>query len=198
MNCTENDYWQERLARKIDQKVKCLLDAEPGWQRRISALARQRALESLGLAELQAQRDKIAQEQQHLNQRRQQVDQAMQAIVRRMPLADVAPPAPQRPPLEVPQAIQTRQAWHEKELLAESERGREILRLRRERDSLPETIGLVTASPPIRAVWQQIVALLGEEPTPLQKELLGSTWPPSPPEAVPTQPEGMPTRNEKP
>ena len=55
---------------------------------------------------------------------------------------------------------------------AEDALGQEILRLRREKENLLDTIWLATSPHQIRQLWQKVVELLGDEQTILQKEAL--------------------------
>ena len=75
-------------------------------------------------------------------------------------------------PVEVAEAIQRRQAAHAEQLLDGDEVGREIARLEAERDGLLDTIWLATSPAEIRALWSKVNALLGDEPTPLEREAL--------------------------
>ena len=58
------------------------------------------------------------------------------------------------------------------ELLAQDEWGRQVLRLRRERERLRERVALAFAAPPLQELWQQTLAFLGEQPAPLQRDTL--------------------------
>jgi len=168
---TEQEFWIERRARQIDQKLAALAAAAPGLRQRIGVQARQQALRSLGLAEMQAELDAVATQQQALQRRAQQARRAMLATVRRVPLEEVRE-ASGGLSAEVTRAIAQRQAVHEDELLAADGLGQQILRLRREQEHLPDTVWLAAAPPPLVALWRQVLALLGEAPTPLQQEVL--------------------------
>lgn len=60
----------------------------------------------------------------------------------------------------------------EKVVLQESEMGRKILRLEREREELTDTIWLATSPVQIRSLWNDFTALVTEEPTELQKQAM--------------------------
>jgi hypothetical protein len=173
LTVTETAYWQERLGRKIDRQIEALTASAPGLLARVGQRARQQALQSLGLGELQTELDALVAQKENLQRQEVGVHQAMLAVVRRVPVPAVAagPFGSQHP--EVSQTIQQRQASHEEELLAQEERGREILRLRREKENLPDTLRLALASPQLKELWRKISALLGEELTPLQTTALG-------------------------
>ena len=174
LTVTETAFWQERLGRKIDSKIEALSVSAPGLLARVGPLARQQALQSLGLGELQTELDALAAQKENLQRQEVRVHQAMLAVVRRVAVPEVAGGhfGSQHP--EVSQTIQKRQASHEEELLAQEERGREILRLRREKENLLDTLWLATVPPQLQELWKKLSELLGEELTQLQTMALAS------------------------
>ena len=101
----------------------------------------------------------------------------MLATVRRVPLEEMEDYVHYQH-ADVSNAIQRRQAVHEEELLAEDPLGREIVRLRREQEALPDTVWLASSATQLRALWQQVCVLVGQEPTPLQRAALEHGPPP--------------------
>ena len=73
---------------------------------------------------------------------------------------------------EIRAAITRRQALHEEELLAGNELGRQVLKLRAERENLLDVIWLATSPSQVRQLWTKVAELLGEEPTHLEREAL--------------------------
>src|SRR5262245_58910797 len=175
----EKEHWLERLRRLLDRKLAALLATDATLLRRMATQARQRAWQSLGLAPVQAEWEAIAAQHKDLRRRLRQARRAMLAIVRRVPLAEVPAPRTRGLPQAVAEALRQRQAAHAEELLAEDPLGREILRLRREQEALPDTVWLANSAAQPRALWQQVCALVGEEPTPFQRAVL-ENGPPSP------------------
>ena len=165
-------YWTQRLAHRIDQKIDALAAAEPGLLERLAAQARQRALRSLGLEELQTELDASVAQKQQGEQRQRQAQRAMLAVVRRQPRQAVTHVADQAMQAEIRQAIQPRQARHEEQLLAADARGQHILRLRRERDNLQEAVWLASSPAGLRQLWAKVLEVLEEEPTVLQRQAL--------------------------
>jgi hypothetical protein len=172
LTVTEKEHWKERIAKKIDKKIEVIAAADPGLLERLAGQARQRALRSLGLAEMQAELDALATQEKELERRQRRAHRAMLAVVRRVPIEEVEEFHYSAQHREVGLAIDKRQAVHEEELLAEDERGKEILRLRREKDNLLDTVWLATSSQQIKDLWQKVVELLGDEQTHLEKEAL--------------------------
>jgi hypothetical protein len=176
---SEKQYWHDRLALLIDRALARLAADDPGLVRRLRREARSRAWQSLGLAELQAERAALAARQQALAARRRRLHRAMLAVVRRVPVDQVAA-ATDRLPAEVVRAVRRRRRAHEEELLAADERGRLLLELRRERRASPETVWLAGTEAAVLAVWHRLLGLLGMEPTPLQRQALAARAPTGP------------------
>ena len=89
LTVSEKNHWKERISRRIDKKIETLLAAEPNLMDRIHRDARQRALQSLGLADWQAELDNIEHQKQTLEKRSQQVLKSMLAHVRGVPVEDL-------------------------------------------------------------------------------------------------------------
>jgi hypothetical protein len=168
----EIQHWQGRIARRIDRQVEALVASAPGLLERIRHQARQRALQSLGLAELHADWENIAAQQQELTRRRRQALRALLATLRRVPLAEVADDTAGSAYDEVRQALQRRQAAHARDLLAEDQIGREVVRLWQEQEHLLDAVGLARAPRQIKVLWSKVLELLGQEPTALERAVL--------------------------
>lgn len=172
LTVAEKNHWKDRIAKRIDKKIEAILASEPNLMDRVQEQARQRAVQSLGLADMQAELDALTRQQEELERKEHHLHRAMLAVVRRCPVDHVDEHYCHSQPHDVSQAIQRRLAVHEDELLAEDEVGRAILRLRHEKDNLLDTVWLATSNQQIRELWQKVVTMLGEEQTPLQREAL--------------------------
>ena len=87
---TDKRHWHDRLAFLIDRALAQLAADDPGRLRRLRREARRRAWQSLGLAELQAQSVALAAQQEELSDHRRRLHRAMLAVVRRLPVDEVA------------------------------------------------------------------------------------------------------------
>jgi len=56
--------------------------------------------------------------------------------------------------------------------LKDSAIGKEILKLRAEKDALLDTVWLATSSAQIRDLWSRVSEVLGDPATPLQQQIL--------------------------
>ena len=171
LTVTEKQHWKDRIARRIDKRIEALAAQDPDLMERVKREARQRALNSLGLAPYQTQLDEIEQEQEALTKRKRQAQQAMLARLRGVPPEDLNVYYYNHDS-EVEGAVAKRQAVHEDELLAENERGRQILQLRQEKDDLLDTVWLATSGSQIKQLWAKVAELLGDESTQLQRNAL--------------------------
>jgi len=172
LTVTEKEHWKDRIARKIDQKVEVIAAADPNLLDRVAEQGRLRALQSLGLAPMQAELDTVATQKKELEKRERQTHRAMLAVVRRMPVEEVTDSFYGCQPPEVTKALQKRQAVHEAELMAEDALGQQVLGLRLEKENLLDTVWLATSPVQLKQLWQKVMELLGEEQTDLQKKAL--------------------------
>ena len=69
-------------------------------------------------------------------------------------------------------AVQKRQAVHEDELLADHPVGRDVLKLRAEEENLLDVVWLASSPSQIKQLWAKVAALLGDEPSALEREAL--------------------------
>ena len=172
LSVTEKEHWKERITRRIDKRIEVIHAEEPNFQDRVDRDARQRALESLDLAGMQAERDDIRKQKESLEKRDKQLRKQMLAHVRGVPVDDIDDFHSYSRDTEVSDAISRRQAIHEDQLLAETDRGSQILRLREEKENLLDTVWLATSSSQVKELWGKVTELLGAQPTQLESEAL--------------------------
>ena len=130
-------------------------------------------MQSLNLADLQADIDNIEREEDALDKRKSLLNRTMLARVRSVPLETIDQNySPSHYNNEVENAIKSRQAIHEDKLLADSEVGHRILQLRHERENLLDTVWLAASSKQIKELWNKVAELLGDEQTQLQRDAL--------------------------
>src|SRR5713101_1122393 len=66
LTVTEKEHWKERIARRIDKRIEVVCAGDPNLMDRIRDQARQRALQSLGLAAMQAELDAVEKQKENL------------------------------------------------------------------------------------------------------------------------------------
>ena len=174
LTITEKEHWKDRIARRIDKKIEVVRSQNPNFMDRIQKQARERALQSLGLAEHQAELDSISAQKEALEKREERVGKEMLAKVQGVPVEEVDGRGhyygSTNP--ELTRAIQCRQAVHEDELLANDPLGQQILKLRLEKEELLDTVWLATSGKQIKELWKKVAELLGEQQSPLQEAAL--------------------------
>ena len=181
LTIAEKEHWRDRIETRIDRRIEAITAADPGLLERVKQEARHRAMESLGLAEHQAELDRIEKQRAELDRRDVQVRREMLARVRGVPAEHVDCYSRVTDHPEIRAAVARRQAIHEEEILATSDLGRQVQRLRAEREGLLDSIWLATSPSQVRTFWRKVGELLGEEPTGLEREAL--TIPPAGEEA---------------
>jgi hypothetical protein len=172
LTVTEKEHWKDRIGKRIDKKIEAITAEEPNLLDRIHRDARERALASLGLAEMQRELDTIAQQRTTQEKRERQIQRAMLAHVRGVPVEDIDEHFRYQYDREVENAVKRRQAVHEDELLNESDVGRRIMNLRVEKENLLDTVWLATSPKQVKELWSKVALLLGDDQTQLQREAL--------------------------
>jgi len=172
LTVTEKEHWKSRIARRIDKRIEAITAGDPNFFERIDRDARQRALESLGLAEYQAELDEIEKQKENLEKREKRLHKAMLAKVRGVEPDDLEDYYCYGHDSEVTNAVKRRKAVHEDELLAENELGQQVLRLRREKENLLDTVWLACSAKQIKELWGKVAELLGDKQTQLQRDAL--------------------------
>jgi hypothetical protein len=172
LTVAEKTHWRDRIEAKIDRHVEGILAADPGLIDRVKREARSRAFESLGLAEFQAELEQIAAQKGALDRRERRARRAMLARVRGVDVETVEERYYGSLDPEVNTAITKRKVVHEDELLGENELGRQVLRLRTEKDRLLDTVWLACSPTQIKQLWSSVTRLLSDEPTELERQAI--------------------------
>jgi hypothetical protein len=175
LSVTEKNHWRGRIAARIDRRIEAITAGDPGFMERLHREARNKAIESLGLAELQAELGTIAEQNLELSKQERSIRRAIVARIRGVDVECIEQDryfGPRDP--EVDNAIVRRVAIHEEEVLATDRIGREILKLRIERERLLDVVWLATSSSQVRTLWSKVSELLGEGSTRLEREALAT------------------------
>ena len=169
LTVSEKEHWKNRISMRIDKKIAAVTALEPGLFTRIESEARARAIQSLGIAELMSEKERIEQQQKSLENREEVMSRAVLARLRGTPPDTIDSYAVSRSEVEVNNAIKARQAVHDDELLREHELGRQIVQLRLEKENLLDTVFLATSPVQVRELWSRVSDLLGDELSQLQR-----------------------------
>ena len=89
LTVAEKTHWKERLSKRIDRRIETIAAEEPNLLDRVKRDARERAMQSLNVAELQADIDGIEEQEETLTQRKSLLHRTMLARVRRVPLETI-------------------------------------------------------------------------------------------------------------
>src|SRR6266481_407903 len=147
LTVTEKEHWKERIERRINKRIESVWASDPNLKERIDKEARQKALESLKLAELEQECDQIEEQRKQLEARDQQLARQKLAIIRGVPV----------------DTIENNFSYHADQ---------EIEQLQDERENLLDTIWLATSPAQLKTLWTKVTELLHENATPLEKEAL--------------------------
>ncbi len=169
LTVTEKQHWKERIEKRIGRRIDALCAEEAGFMERIESAARERALESLGVGKLQKQMDRIDQQRDKLQVRKDNVEASIAEKVLGLSVRKARHGFSTR---DVSAAIEKQQAIHRDGVLAETPRGCEILELEVEQEHLLDTVWLATSSKQIKELWTKVDDKLGGQQTKLQREAL--------------------------
>jgi len=173
LTVTEKEHWKNRIAKRIERKIETLKASDPGFFTRVGIQARQQTLDNLGLADFTQRLESIEKQEQERQKQKVRIEREMVAVVRGVSIEDLDDGCYYgRYNNEVDQAIDKRKGVIEDELLAQSDLGREILKLRAERESLLDAIWLATSPRQVKDLWSKVAELLGDEPTQLERDAL--------------------------
>jgi len=176
LTTTEKEFWKTRIAARIGERIEAIHARRPAPFDRSRREAHALALRSLGLAEAYAELEAVKAEVEALDRRRKSAKRAMLARLRGVPLEDVADGVHLgyggELPHEAAEAVRKRQALHEAESLADDPIGREIARREVERENLLDAVRPAVSPTRIKQPWTKVGALLGDEPTGLEREAL--------------------------
>ena len=170
LTVAEKTHWKDRLSKRIDRRIETITAEDPHLLDRVHEQARQNALESLGLADIQRDLDAVRKEKEKLDTREDDLKSRLLALVRGVHISQVC--NTYGCDTEVNKAIKTRLEAHEEQILKDSDLGRRIVELRREKDNLLDTVWLATSSVQIKELWGKVAELLGDEATRLEREAL--------------------------
>lgn len=171
LTVTEKQHWKDRIAQRIEKRIEVLFADEPLFLERLRERARQLAMDSLGIRQLQERLDSIEKQADRLDTRKERTSKEMLAKIRDVPIQQVGN-CRYGADAEVQQAIEKRQTLHEDELLADTDLGREVLSLRLEKENLLDTVWLATSPKQIKDLWMEVDEMLGGSQTKLQREAL--------------------------
>jgi len=77
LTVAEKEHWKERISRRIDKRIEAISAQDPLLMEGVQREARSRALTSLGITELMAERQQIETQQDDLDRRDQELIRRM-------------------------------------------------------------------------------------------------------------------------
>ena len=159
--------WSERIGHLFDQAIERLWFAEGKEMRRtILKQAHQLALEQLGIWEEHRQWNEMRRAIERLKTEYDQLEQRMWNI------AELHTGPFEHHSRNIDNVVCWKANVAEKEILSKHDFGRNILRLKNEKDKLFETILMAQTDEMMESVWIAVQALVGEGLTPLQELVL--------------------------
>lgn len=175
LTLAEKEHWKERISRRIDQRIEMLVAKEdPMLIQRVGEAATARAYESLGIAAQQKELRAAKKQIEELEKREKRLFAEQRAQINGTSVEQELEDGGyyRDHDQEVDKAVEARAKVHECEILTDSELGRQVVALRREKDNLLDTVWLATSPSQIKELWEQVNSLLELKPTALEQKAL--------------------------
>ncbi|MCA9034561.1 MAG: hypothetical protein KDA89_03170 [Planctomycetaceae bacterium] len=167
----EKEHWKERIEKKIDKAIeKVYRDEGKNLRQATRQKAEERVLKRLGLEKYMEQYEKLKNQRAELDQQQSKLSE--EAAKPFEAAKDKSRYYSHHGHSLIVDVIKKEVTEAEKEILHESEVGRKILRLEREREELTDTIWLATSPVQIRSLWADFTTMVTDEPTELQKQAM--------------------------
>jgi hypothetical protein len=175
LTVAEKEHWKERISARIKKKIDALIATEdPGLLVRVQRKARMRACDGLGIGDEEREFLELDKEKRRIEKRQRRLRAEQIAKLRSTTPEQELETGVYLHPYDarVESDVRDRARALEDQILSESEVGRRVLTLRREQEHMLDTVWLATSCRQVRELWQKVTALLEEEPTPLEREVL--------------------------
>ncbi|MCA9233005.1 MAG: hypothetical protein R3E01_36460 [Pirellulaceae bacterium] len=170
LTVTEKEHWKERIERRVNRAIATLEAQDLSLMPGITAEADRLAHDALGTAEFHDKIEALNAQLITLKAEQERLERTMYARA----LGELALRTLHDYRLRDDFRVKHRRVKEpiEERLLAQSPIGREILKLRAEKETLLDTVWLATSNTQIRELWAKVSAVLGDEATPLQQQIL--------------------------
>lgn len=162
----EKEHWKARIQKKISSKVEAIKRSDPEYFQDLEKQAHKVALERLEISEKYSRIDLLSGEISRLQQdldvlKVELLDQLTgKKNTRHYGIKE-----------EIDRIVSKYQDEEKEKLLKESKLGLEVLQLEEEKDNLLDTVWLATSPKQVRDLWEKVSELLGDETTPIQREI---------------------------
>lgn len=161
LTIAEKTYWQERITAHFDRQLEILRSAKPDFVAQIESAAQQGALESLGVAELQAELEDLEHQKSKLYDRQSELQVEIVVKILGIPRSKVERHTYQFTESKERAIAHQKAVWRDK-MLRETSHGRAICDLERERDTLLDTVRLATSHVQIQEACSKVKNLLSD------------------------------------
>lgn len=172
LTVTEKDHWKSRIERRINKAIEVLELKDPNLIASIDAEAEKAAHKQIGTHNLQAELQHLKDQIRSLEEARDRVQTEMLKVGLGESYSTQMPDYHNRNTFAA--KLKRVQETLADGLLRNTDIGREILKLRVEKESLLDTVWLATSNSQIRDLWTRVASVVGDETTPLQQEVLNA------------------------
>ena len=169
LTATEKEHWKTRIEHRINRAIESLQLKDVALMPTIKAKADLQAHKFLGTDALHTRIEAIRKQIKALDEEQDRLDSEMYSIALGKLDCTQSRYSIKSDFWSMHRKSQER---FEDELMKDSPIGREILKLREEKESLLDTVWLATSSTQIRDLWSRVSSVVGDDATPLQQQIL--------------------------
>ncbi len=168
----EKEHWKERIEARIKAEIEQVKSEDREFFAMVKEESEKRATAELGI---EAKFEKRSELEETIRKLRDKVDclESEMASKLRKSVPDLQYSYYHDDRL-ISDAISKFRPQLENSLIADHDKGKRILELEREKETLLDTVWLATSSPQIRELWKQVDKLLGAKTSVLQGKLFKS------------------------
>lgn len=170
LTVTEKEHWKSRIEYRINRAIESLQLKEVTLMPNIKAKADLQAHKFLGTDVLHSKIESIRKQIKALDEEQDRLESEMYSIA--LGKLDTITQSSYQFKSDFWNMHRQSQQRFEDAFLRDSAIGREILKLREEKESLLDTVWLATSSAQMRDLWSRVSSVVGDDATPLQQQIL--------------------------
>lgn len=170
LTITEKEHWKERIETRIGKAIQAVEAKDPKLRQSIKDRADLEAHRLLGSLESYLRYQEAEKQLESLKEEISGLEESMFRSVLGNALKYESNSYRLRS--DFWSLINKSSARIEVEILKESELGRQIATLIEEKESILDTVWLATSSTQIRDLWSRVSQIIGDDATPLQKQII--------------------------
>lgn len=168
----ERYHWKDRISKRLDAAIEKLWATHPGLKDELTGQAQKRAKSELGFSPHYEKLRKLDEQISELTAVRDEAQAEFTALIRGCSLSVARQANNYYVANEATEAVNARAAIRFRELLAETETGKDILGLESEKENLIDSVWLATSTSQVKTFWEKVGEILGQSTSKIERAAL--------------------------